>query len=334
MTRPRRPPILSLVLLLAAAVTTTVLADNDGTCSATKACTSGCCSSSGYCGFGPNYCGDSCISSCDATAECGQYAAVPGTTCPLNVCCSGCGFCGTTSEFCSESRCDNTCQSGCDTVSKPSCSSAGGTATKKTIGYYESWSKTRSCGQWLPSDIDSTKWTHLNYAFALIDESTFSVAQMNDFDTELYTQFTGLKSKNPALSVFISVGGWDAGGEIFSSMCSTAANRAAFIASMKQFLVTYSFDGVDIDWEYPVTSDRGGSDADFVNYVTFLQELREALGSAYGITATLPSSYWYMKGFDIVGMEPYLDWFNIMSECPGREDPPPSAHLLTRNASL
>ncbi|KAJ5906723.1 uncharacterized protein N7473_003639 [Penicillium subrubescens] len=31
------------------------------------------------------------------------------------------------------------------------------------------------------------------------------------------------------------------------------------------------------------------------------------------ITATLPSSYWYLKGFDIVGISNYMDWFNFMS---------------------
>lgn len=32
-----------------------------------------------------------------------------------------------------------------------------------------------------------------------------------------------------------------------------------------------------------------------------------------GISATLPSSYWYLQHFDLVGMEPHLDWFNMMS---------------------
>ncbi|KAG9076916.1 hypothetical protein FRC06_009216, partial [Ceratobasidium sp. 370] len=31
----------------------------------------------------PTYCGTGCQSNCTATAECGQYAAVPGTKCPL-----------------------------------------------------------------------------------------------------------------------------------------------------------------------------------------------------------------------------------------------------------
>lgn len=43
-----------------------------GSCSSTDKCESGCCSKEGYCGFGPDFCGDDvCISGCDAIAECG-----------------------------------------------------------------------------------------------------------------------------------------------------------------------------------------------------------------------------------------------------------------------
>ncbi|KAH6896525.1 glycoside hydrolase superfamily [Thelonectria olida] len=271
-------------------------------------CVSGCCSDTGFCGFGPDYCGDSCISTCNRTAECGEYAETSGAACPLNVCCSEFGFCGTTSEFCGDG-----CQSGCDEPEAPTCSTKTKSATKKRIGYYESWTMNRSCNVWEPNKIDATKWTHLNYAFALIDESTYKIAQMNTFDVSLYGQFTNLKVNSPSLEVYISVGGWDAGGEIWSKMTSTKANRAAFIQSTIKFMKTYAFDGVDIDWEYPVAEDRGGDDADFENFVTFLKELREATGDDYGITVTLPSSYWYLQGFDIVNMEQYVDWFNIMS---------------------
>ena len=136
---------------------------------------------------------------------------------------------------------------------------------------------------------------------------------MNSYDTSYYPQFTGLKTQNPALQVFISVGGWDAGGQIFSNMVSTSANRQTFIASAVAFMSTYGFDGIDVDWEYPAAGDRGGVAADTVNYVSFLRELRAACGSTYGISATLPSSYWYLQGFDIVSMEQYVDWFNFMS---------------------
>ena len=162
--------------------------------------------------------------------------------------------------------------------------------------------------------IDATKWTHLYYAFALIDSDTYEVAQMNSFDLELYPKFTALKEQNPALKVFISIGGWSAGGQIFSIMTASASSRSAFISSALRFMKTYAFDGIDIDWEYPVAPDRGGSAADFQNYVTFLKELRAAFGSQYGISATLPSSYWYLQGFDIANMEPSLDWFMMLSK--------------------
>lgn len=35
----------------------------------------------------------------------------------------------------------------------------------------------------------------------------------------------------------------------------------------------------------------GGRDEDTANLVTFMQELKEACGNTYGISATLPSSY-------------------------------------------
>lgn len=138
---------------------------------------------------------------------------------------------------------------------------------------------------------------------------------MNPFDVQLYPLFTGLKASNPALQVFISVGGWAAGGQVFSDMTASPASRSAFISSAISFMNTYAFDGIDIDWEYPVAPERGGRPADKANYVQFLKELRAAYGASFSITATLPSSYWYMQDFDIVNMEPYLDWFNIMSRC-------------------
>lgn len=136
---------------------------------------------------------------------------------------------------------------------------------------------------------------------------------MNSFDTQLYTRFTSLKTQNPALKVFISVGGWSAGGQIFSQMSSTAASRQTFIQSALAFMRTYAFDGLDIDWEYPVAPDRQGSPADLQNYVFLLQELRKAMGSQYGLSITIPTSYWYLQGFDIANLEASVDWFNLMA---------------------
>ncbi|KAM0470857.1 hypothetical protein ACHAPX_009731 [Trichoderma viride] len=144
---------------------------------------------------------------------------------------------------------------------------------------------------------------------------------MNAGDPALYSKFTSLKTTYPGIKTWISVGGWsfnDATNSpntqtAFSDMASTAANRAKWIKSLTNFMQTYGFDGVDIDWEYPGAPDRGGIPADTQNFVALLKDMRASWGSKYGISATIPSSYWYMRWFDLKGMEDYLDWFNFMS---------------------
>lgn len=49
--------------------------------------------------------------------------------------------------------------------------------------------------------------------------------------------------------------------------------------------------------------------------MTLLANLRnafQAAGVSYGLTITLPSSYWYLQNFNIVALEQYVDWFNVM----------------------
>ncbi|RAK75242.1 putative class V chitinase, partial [Aspergillus fijiensis CBS 313.89] len=206
--------------------------------------------------------------------------------------------------------CGTGCITGCDEVNEPSCS--GSSSDTRIIGYYSSSAYTRTCNSWSPENIDPGLWTHLIYAFALIG-SDYRIAQGNSFDTELYPRFTGLKQSRAGLNTLISVGGWDAGGTIFSDMVSTSATRSTFINSVISFMASYGFDGIDLDWEYPAASDRGGLAADTENYVALVKELKAACGNRYTVTVTLPSSYWYLQGFDVSGMEPYVDWFHFMS---------------------
>jgi chitinase len=68
--------------------------------------------------------------------------------------------------------------------------------------------------------------------------------------------------------------------------------------------------------EYPVAPERSGKPADLANYVSFLKNLKNALGSGghkYGLTITIPSSFWYMQNFDIVAISKTIDWLNVMS---------------------
>ncbi|EPE06529.1 chitinase class V [Ophiostoma piceae UAMH 11346] len=286
---------------------------DDIACSASNPCELGCCGKNGLCGMGPNYCAPgNCTTSCDAKSDCdpgwgSEWSA--SSKCPLNVCCSEYGFCGTTSDFCGDKK-----------VKKPSC---GGTSSKgRTIGYYEGWSSTRACDGMAPENVPLGVYTHLNFAFAGIDPDTYHIVPAQDEDIELYSRLTDLKKSDSALKVFIAIGGWSMNDDdqpthaTFSDLAASSSAQKAFFKSLLQFMSTYGFDGVDIDWEYPVAPERSGKVVDYKNYPAFLSDLRTALnsnGHNYGLSITLPSSYWYMKNFDIVKMESIVDWFNIMT---------------------
>ncbi|KAJ6031855.1 class V chitinase [Penicillium herquei] len=294
-----------------------------GTCAPGTPCVNGaCCSNTGVCSFAPSSCAaDFCISNCNSTAPCGEYAASGAGNCSLNVCCSQYGFCGTTSDFCGKG-----CQEGygsCGAVDTPTCFGSSAVNGRR-IGYYESWANdpsSRLCDLRSPDDIELVGLTHLNFAFTFFDPSTFEISPMTSAAAELYNNFIGLKQKNKGLETWISVGGWsfnDAGNTpntqtAFSTMASSSANRRKFIAGLHHFMKSYGFDGVDIDWEYPAASDRGGTSADTDNFATLVAEMRSSWGTSYGISATLPSSYWYLQGFDVLEMAKSVDWFNFLS---------------------
>jgi GH18 family chitinase len=100
---------------------------------------------------------------------------------------------------------------------------------------------------------------------------------MTSAAADLYKSFTGLKKKSPNLETWISLGGWSFNDDgntpntrtAFSDMVSNASNRRKFISALQNSMQSYGFDGVDIDWEYPAATDRGGKAADTGTLLNF-----------------------------------------------------------------
>ncbi|PHH89143.1 hypothetical protein CDD83_6594 [Cordyceps sp. RAO-2017] len=142
----------------------------------------------------------------------------------------------------------------------------------------------------------------------------------------LFTQTADVRSFKSGLAdlkVYISLGGWTFSDNhtstqpVFGNIASTEANRQKFAHNLVKFMRKYGFDGVDLDWEYPGAGDRGGHEKDTENYVLLMKTLRETFDSSahghYGLTFTIPSSYWYLRWFDMPGLLKYADWTNVMT---------------------
>ncbi|OOQ88035.1 hypothetical protein PEBR_14680 [Penicillium brasilianum] len=255
---------------------------------------------------------DNCVSSCESKANCnpGDWddSYFKSEKCPLNVCCSEYGFCGTTTEFC-----------GNKTVDRPSCSTKG--SLQRVVGYFEGWASRRPCNSWWPEMVPTDVYTDINFAFASIDPDTYKIVPADSRDKDLYTRLTDLKLDDSSLRVNIALGGWafnDPGltQTLFSEIAASEEKQSIFFESLISFLSTYDFDGVDIDWEYPVDTDRGGSTDDYKNFPKFMAALKKALrgtGGRDGLTVTLPASYWYLQHFDLDELAKHVDYFNVMS---------------------
>lgn len=126
--------------------------------------------------------------------------------------------------------------------------------------YRNSNVRDRACNRITPAQINTKGLSHLFYAFAHIDPASFEITPVNQADVSQYAEFTALKSTT--METWIAVGGFDFSNveptrSTWSDLCSTSANRATFIASVAAFMAQHGFQGVDLDWEYPATADRG-----------------------------------------------------------------------------
>ncbi|KAF2258641.1 glycoside hydrolase [Lojkania enalia] len=285
-----------------------------------------CCNSNGYCGFKKEYCSPdapvTCISGCGAKAQCGKDSKYSKKKCPLSLCCSDYGYCGTDSEFCDQNNKDHPCQKdfgGCEVHNAPQCDKISGSATNgRKIGYYAAWNtRTRPCNRIWPKHLKAKGFSHMNFAFASIDPKTFQVVPADPNDVNLYRQFTALKT--PRMQTWISVGGWEFSDEgqptrkAWSDLARSRKNRRTFCLSAILFMRTYGFQGIDLDWEYPGATDRGGRDEDTENFVTLVKDMKALIGDTFGLSVAIPATFSYMQFFDPKAMEPYVDWFNLMS---------------------
>ena len=187
------------------------------------------------------------------------------------------------------------------------------------VGYYAGWAAYQS---YTPDQIPAEHLTQINYAFARIDPDTLTITLENEaHDQKNLAALRQLRKEHPHLKLLISVGGWS-DSQYFSDAASTAARREKFAASCVDFLVEHGLDGVDLDWEYPVSGGAAGTihrPADRQNFTKLLQELRTQLdrqgrrdGKDYFLTIAGAAGGWYLNQIEAVKAAEIVDHIFLM----------------------
>jgi chitinase len=110
--------------------------------------------------------------------------------------------------------------------------------------------------------------------------------------------------------IFLGINDGAAGN--FKNMAATAAGRNNFIKDVMNTVRANNLDGVDMDWEFPSTSD--GTD---VTFTALMKELSDSLhrDARYYLSCAITAGK-YAGGFrDAIRNEifPYVDFFNVMA---------------------
>jgi len=205
---------------------------------------------------------------------------------------------------------------------------------RRIIGFYTSWSTGDRNFHVQNIPVDSV--THINYAFAKIEDGAIALGdEYADIDRfyegdnwhrdslrGCFHQLQILKAEHPHLKTIIVIGG-DVHSTYFSDVALTPESRRVFSISCSEFVEKYGFDGIDIDWEYPVEGgheDNQQRDEDRENLTLLISALRLQLdmlslrnGRDYYLSISASGNVLYAENIEVNHIMRYLDWFNVMT---------------------
>ena len=188
---------------------------------------------------------------------------------------------------------------------------------RKVVGYFPNYAINSESHKYF--DITQLQWdklTHVQYAFAVADSTTFELVP-SDPENDVESKFEGrefyhkgqkiemdetlgyygqfnlmhtMKEMYPDVTVLVSTGGWAASQSLWLVMDSEE-NMVKFANSAVDFIRQYGFDGIDIDFEYPSETSQSGNPNDFGisetrrngigdRYTQFIKIMSETLAEA------------------------------------------------------
>jgi chitinase len=219
----------------------------------------------------------------------------------------------------------------------------------RIVGYFNE-DATRA-GRYRVKDVETSGaarlLTHIDYAFGRVTSNRCEiphpdVALQQGYDASssvdgtadpegdnqlrgTFHQLQELKRLHPKIKILISLGGWGQSGGFSSAVepgslhdfvksCVDLFIRGQFAAGISAPGI---FDGIDIDWEYPVTGGvEPGRPEDKANFTAMAAEFRRqlnALKPGLLLTAALPAESEYYSNFELKKIARTMDFISIMA---------------------
>lgn len=205
----------------------------------------------------------------------------------------------------------------------------------RVVGYYTSYSiyETELTEPYLVTDIPTDNLTHLIYAHIDISntgqcvslddwaDTRFPYPDDDDFQTLRgnFNQLQILKEENPDLTIMMSIGGWEQSNNFYDA-AADVPSRQRLATSCVAFMRRYGFDGIDIDWRYPVSGGQiDGSEEDYENLPFLLEDFRIQLDQAglrdderYELSLAVPVVPDVYENFNFAEITLFVDFINLM----------------------
>ena len=169
----------------------------------------------------------------------------------------------------------------------------------KVVGYYPDWLESTLP----PQNIKFENLTHIVHAFAWPESNGHISMYSGMLNPNLNNAV-----HNAGKKILLAFGGWGQS-EGFAPMAADSVLRANFIDNVAELISQNNYDGIDLDWEFPVNITQGR------NLTTLVEELREGFNLEnpdWLITMAINSGSYYGQNFEYSLLANYLDWFSMM----------------------
>ncbi len=172
-------------------------------------------------------------------------------------------------------------------------------AQYKVIGYYADWLK-----ESLPAGkVQFENLTHINHAFATVDAQGYF-----EYSSQFPYPALNTMAHENNVKVLISVGGWG-NAENFALMALDTNKRHQFVEDLYNFVLDYNYDGVDFDWEFPLTNSERAA---CTKLIWETRAKLDLISSDMLLTMAVPAGNWYGQWIDFTNLVDATDWFNAM----------------------